>query len=128
MGNKNILLIEDEDILRETSKAMLISLGYSVITAENGEVGLKVFKDNNEQIDLIILDMIMPVMGGREAFTKLREIDPNIPIIICSGFTKDGDADYLKKNGADMFIHKPFRLAELSNIVAKGLKSVCKDN
>ena len=75
------------------------------------------FRKAKETIDLIILDMIMPVMGGRETFSQLRKIDPSIPILISSGFAKEEDMAELTKQGVNGFLYKPFRTVELARIV-----------
>jgi len=104
-----ILVIDDEELIRITTSALLKSLGYTVILAENGLVGVNKFREIPDQVDLIILDMIMPVMGGREAFSKLREVRSDTPIIISSGFSKAEDLHELKKQGVNGFLPKPFR-------------------
>jgi signal transduction histidine kinase/ActR/RegA family two-component response regulator len=104
-----ILIIDDEELIRITASAVLKSLGYKVILAENGLEGVNTFREISGQVDLIILDMIMPVMGGREAFSKLREVRSDIPIVISSGFSKGDDLQELKKQGVNGFLAKPFR-------------------
>ncbi|HOD55529.1 MAG TPA: response regulator, partial [Candidatus Cloacimonadota bacterium] len=120
-GEGTILLIDDEELIRITASAILSSLGYQVILAENGEEGVLIFKENMEKIDLIILDMIMPVMGGRETFRHIREISESVPVIIASGFAKEEDMKALKKQGVGGFLQKPFRRAELAEMVATKL-------
>lgn len=115
-GIGKILVIDDEEIIRITTEAMLVDLGYEVICAENGKIGLELFKLHND-INLVLLDMIMPVMGGRETFDKLRQIDQNLSIIICSGFSKESDLDELYNNGVSGFLDKPFKYSELSELV-----------
>jgi len=117
-GEGTILLIDDEELIRITASAILSSLGYQVILAENGEEGVLIFKENMGKIDLIILDMIMPVMGGRETFCHIREISESVPVIIASGFAKEEDMKALKKQGVGGFLQKPFRRAELAEMVA----------
>jgi CheY-like chemotaxis protein len=120
-GTGTILLVDDEELIRITAKRMLESMGYSVLTAENGLEGIRIFRDAQAQIDTVILDMIMPVMGGREAFEKMREIDSSVRVIISSGFAGSESAAELKKLGISDFVRKPFRQAELSRIVAGSL-------
>ncbi|MBP7563410.1 MAG: PAS domain-containing protein, partial [Candidatus Cloacimonetes bacterium] len=120
-GTGTILLIDDEELIRITASAILSSLGYQVILAENGEEGVLIFKENMGKIDLIILDMIMPVMGGRETFYHIREISESVPVIIASGFAKEEDMKALKKQGVGGFLQKPFRRAELAEMVATKL-------
>ncbi|MGL1904226.1 MAG: PAS domain S-box protein [Fibrobacterales bacterium] len=121
-GTGTVLVIDDEELIRITAGVLLESLGYEVICAENGQKGVEVFSEKHNEIDLIILDMIMPVMGGREAFLKLREINPKIPVIISSGFAKESDMKVLTEQGTSGSIHKPTYRAELANIVANALK------
>jgi len=120
-GSGTILVIDDEELIRITASAMLRSLGYKVILATNGLEGVKTFLETKDEINLIILDMIMPIMGGREAFAKLREIDPTIPIVIASGFAKEEDMAALKTQGANGFLNKPFRRAELAEMVGTAM-------
>ncbi|MGL1893616.1 MAG: response regulator [Spirochaetaceae bacterium] len=124
LGTGNILLIDDEELIRITAKALLVSLGYNVICAENGLTGVQTFSEKHQEIDLIILDMIMPVMGGRQAFTLIREIDPKIPVIISSGFAKDSEMEELKKHGVSGYIHKPFNRAELARVVSNNIPNI----
>jgi PAS domain S-box-containing protein len=122
-GHGKILVIDDEDIIRNVAKSLLESLGYEVITAENGKKGLEVFKQEKENIDLVILDMIMPVMNGRECFEEIKKISSDVKIVLSSGFSRDEDVNELKKHGLSGFIRKPFHSAELSRLVKDILKS-----
>lgn len=120
-GNGTILIIDDEELIRITASGLLESLGYKVLQAENGVEGIEVFTRNQSEIDLIILDMIMPIMGGRETFSKIREINQSIPILIASGFAKEADLIALKSQGIAGFLQKPFRMAEISEKVNKAI-------
>lgn len=122
LGEGTILLVDDEVVIRTTGKALLKEYGYTVYLAENGENALEIFKSKKDEIDLVILDMIMPKMNGRQCFYQLKKIKPDIKIIITSGFTKSGDLADLEKNGLFGFIRKPFRGAELSKIVNEAIK------
>ncbi|MGM0461275.1 MAG: ABC transporter substrate binding protein [Fibrobacterota bacterium] len=122
-GTETILLIDDEELIRMTAKRQLESLGYTVICAHDGVAGVDIFAEKAADIDLVILDMIMPRMGGREAFTALRDISPHIPIIIASGFSKDEDMNSLRKKGISGFLHKPFRRNALGKMVYSALHS-----
>lgn len=116
-GTGTVLVIDDEELIRFIASSLLKTLGYQVIVADNGLEGVNAFREMAGQIDLIILDMIMPVMGGREAFHRLREIRSDIPIVIASGFAKEEDMAELKKLGANGFLNKPFRKVELAQMV-----------
>jgi PAS domain S-box-containing protein len=113
-GSGTILFIEDEEIIRKVGSFQMETLGYKVVCAENGKKGLEIFKEKQNEIDIIVLDMIMPVMGGRETFLKLREIDTSVPVLISSGFSKESDLEEMKKNNISGFLQKPFLINELS--------------
>jgi signal transduction histidine kinase/CheY-like chemotaxis protein len=116
-GSGLILLIDDEPILRITGKEILLNCGFKVITAENGEEGIRVFKENRDNIELVVLDMKMPVMSGYKCFFKLKEIREEIPVLLSSGFYKSEDIQELKDNGLQGVIRKPFRGTELCSTI-----------
>jgi len=118
-GSGIILLVDDEEIIRKTGSHILNEMGYEVLTAENGLEAVKIFNDGHNNIDLIITDMIMPIMNGREAFYKFKEIDASCKVIISSGFTRDENLDELKQSGLSGFIKKPFKSAELGQLIRK---------
>jgi PAS domain S-box-containing protein len=121
-GQGTILLVDDEELIRLTGKAILERLGYAVLTAEDGAAGLAVFQEHRNEIRLVILDMIMPVIGGRDTLRSLRTIDARVPVIICSGFSRQGELPEVGEGGAVAFLHKPFRQAELAATVAQALR------
>ena len=118
---REVLIIEDEDLIREMFKEMLSDRGFKVITAEDGLKGIEKFEKNNS-IDLIILDMNMPKMSGKETFFKLKEINPRVKIIVSTGYTVDDDVRTLLNNGAVGFVHKPFRGEELFSVIEKAFE------
>lgn len=120
-GCGGILLVDDEDMLRTVGRELLEELGYTLYLAENGEHALEVFAAHRDEISLVILDMIMPQMGGAEAFLKLREQSPGLKILFCSGFSHTETGDELIGMGACGFIQKPYNRIELSQAVAKAL-------
>ncbi len=117
-GSGVILLVDDEEIIRLTSKPMLESLGYTVLLAGDGEEGLEVFKKEAARIDLVITDMIMPRMNGRELILRIRETGSECPVVISSGFTKDEDLNSLKKNGLSGYIQKPFTREGIARLLS----------
>jgi signal transduction histidine kinase/CheY-like chemotaxis protein len=121
-GSGGILLVDDEEILRNIGRDLLENLGYTVHLAENGEHALEVFAEYHGEISLVMLDMMMPVMGGKEAFLRLREHSPKLKILFCSGFSHDGTGDELVKLGASGFIQKPYNRSELSRAVAEVMR------
>ncbi len=122
-GSGQILLVDDEEIIRITGSYMLEEMGYEVLLAENGREAVEIFKDKSKVIDLVIMDMIMPEMNGSEAFLKMKDIDKDCKVIISSGFTKNESLIELRKRGLAGFINKPFRDFELGKILAKLLNS-----
>lgn len=120
-GRGTVLLVDDEEFVRATTSALLRSLGYQVIVAENGLIGLERFAENRDAVDAVILDMIMPVMGGREAFGRIRAIRPDVPILIASGFAKDAEIAELQEQGVSGFLDKPFRKMELARTLRRAL-------
>ncbi|MBU1137376.1 MAG: response regulator, partial [Proteobacteria bacterium] len=120
-GTGQILVIDDEHIMRVTAKAILESLGYSVIPAENGLVGLTLFEEDPSAFDLVILDMIMPEMSGRDCFAALQKIAPDVRVVLSSGFSREEDVEDMKANGLCRFIHKPFRSTTLSRVVFEAM-------
>ena len=117
-GSGKILLVDDEDIIRRTCQHMLEYLGYEVLTAEDGEGAVDIFKKNYKDIDLVVMDMIMPKMNGSEAFKKMKAIDKKCKVVISSGFTKDENVDEMQELGLSGFIKKPFQHYELSKLLA----------
>lgn len=112
-----ILYVEDEEVMRVTGKTALEGLGYEVTTAKDGEDGLLVFQARPGEFDLVILDMIMPRMNGRDCYARIRAIRPEVKAIMVSGFARQEEIDALMAIGVKAFLAKPFRLAELSATV-----------
>lgn len=118
-GSGQIMLVDDEELIRVVGKLMLEEMGYSVLLAENGKIAVEIFKEKFAEIDLVIMDMVMPEMNGREAFTKMREIHKNCKVIISSGFSKSKDIEASMQEGLSGFIQKPYRNSELSLLLAQ---------
>jgi len=119
-SNETVLLVDDEDLFRQSAKRILERLGYTVLTAENGHRALEVHQQNSDEIDMVILDMMMPVLGGRATFETLHTVAPDLPILIASGYTEDDNIKALLDEGAVGFISKPFDLQSLSDALARG--------
>lgn len=114
LGSGWILIIDDEAAIRITATKMLELLGYNVLSAENGENGIKVFKEHQEEIRAVILDMAMPVMTGDEAYKRLKEIDPQVKVLVATGFTNDQRVRKTMEAGASGFMKKPYSINILS--------------
>ena len=122
VGSGGIMLVDDEEILRNVGRDLLEDLGYTVYLAEDGADALAVFAQHRKEISLVILDIIMPKMGGKEAFLQFREQAPELKVLFCSGFSSEGTSDELLKLGACGFIHKPYNRSELSRAVAEAIE------
>jgi len=116
---KKILVVEDEEIVRTVLQKSLEHLGYSTDIARDGFEAITLFQENPKNYSLVILDMMMPKMSGDELFYKLREIDNSIPVLIASGYSSEGRAQALVKDGACGFIQKPFGIEELAETIQK---------
>ena len=122
-GSGQILLVDDEEIIRILGKRILQQLGYQVLLAKNGREGLEIFQKKHAEIDLVLMDMIMPEMTGSEAFFKMKQVDNNCKVIMSSGFTRNENINEMKKSGLSGFIQKPYQYFELSQLLAKVLKT-----
>jgi two-component system cell cycle sensor histidine kinase/response regulator CckA len=116
-GTETILLIDDEQMITEVGQTMLEKLGYRVFVANSGEDGIALMNERGADIDLVILDMIMPGMDGGQTFDRIREIHSTIPVILSSGYSLNGQAEKIINRGCNGFIQKPFDLETLSRKV-----------
>ncbi len=116
-GSETILLIDDEEVILEVGVNMLETLGYRVIAASSGEEALAIFKEKRHEIALILLDMIMPGMGGGEVFDTIRSVDPDAKVLLSSGYSANGKAREILDRGCNGFIQKPFDIKQLSRKV-----------
>ena len=122
-GTETILLVDDEEIIIDVSPEMLTELGYEVLTAKSGEEALELYRRNRDKIDLVILDMIMPGMGGGETYDRLKQIDPEILVLLSSGYSIDGQATEILERGCNGFIQKPFNIEILSRKIREILNN-----
>jgi len=121
-GKGKILIIDDEPLIKNMAANILKDIGYEIITADNGESGTNMFESRRSEISLILLDMIMPKMDGAETFRRLKEIDPNVKVLLSSGFSYEKGIGELINLGAKGFIQKPYRAYDLSKLVSDALK------
>lgn len=113
-GQETVLLVDDEDMIIDVGTRMLRKLGYQVFTARDGKEAITIFKKHQDKIDLIVLDMIMPQMGGGETFDRIKRIKPDVKVLLSSGFSINGQASEILNRGCNSFIQKPFNLQKLS--------------
>jgi len=120
-GSGTILLIDDEDLVLDTGVMMLEKVGYTVLKAKGGKEAVEIYEANKDKIDLVILDMIMPDMGGGEAYDRMKEINPDVKVLLSSGYSIEGEATEILERGCDGFIQKPFNIQELSGKIREFL-------
>jgi CheY-like chemotaxis protein len=121
-GKETVLLIDDEEVISEVGKDLLEAIGYRVLTARDGKEAIEIYKNNRDKIDLVILDMVMPRMSGGEAYDKMKEISPNVKVLLSSGYSIDSQAKEILARGCDAFIQKPFGMRELSQKIREVLQ------
>jgi len=122
-GLGTVLLVDDEEFNRTLGTDILESLGYDVFTAEDGWESIEFFEKKFSEIDIVLMDMIMPVMNGSDAFIKMKEIDQNCKVIIATGYTKDEDISKLMDLDLAGIIKKPYKIPELSQLLNEVMKN-----
>lgn len=113
-GSESILLVDDEDVVIDVGKELLEELGYEVLLARSGREAIEIYKKNKKKMDMVILDMIMPDMSGGDTYDRLKEINPDIKVLLSSGYSIDGQATEILNRGCEGFIQKPFDIKQLS--------------
>lgn len=122
-GRGVVLVVDDEPMVREVTREMLTGLGYEVLTAESGPEALGIFGSRGSEIDVVILDMIMPGMGGGEVNEALQAVRPGVRVLLSSGYSLESQASEILEKGVRGFLQKPFRLDELSRKIREVLES-----
>ncbi len=113
-GSEGILLVDDEDIPIDAGRRLLEKLGYRVYTAKSGQEALAVYEAHGEDIHLVVLDLVMPGTAGGETFDRLRQLDPEVKVLLSSGYSINGSASDILSRGCNGFIQKPYNLKRLS--------------
>jgi len=121
-GSGCVLVVDDDPAVLEISSRMLTKLGFRVLEACSGQDALNVYRQNRHMIDLVILDMIMPDMGGGEVYERLKDINRGVKAILATGYSLDGEASRIVKKGCDGVIQKPFSIDRLSRVISRVLK------
>ena len=117
-----VLLVDDEQVILNVGKEFLEVLGFDVLAAGSGKEALEVYQARKDEIDIVLLDMIMPEMGGGEVYDHLKEIDPGVKVLLSSGYSIDGAASEIMSRGCNDFIQKPFDINELARKIEGILK------
>jgi len=122
-GTETILFVDDEKAIRDLGKEILTSVGYKVLTASTGLEALDMYAKAQEEVSLVILDLIMPEMGGKQCLEELHKINPQLKVLIASGYCADPSTKEYPETGARGVVTKPFRMKELLQQVRKVLDS-----
>jgi signal transduction histidine kinase/ActR/RegA family two-component response regulator len=122
-GQGLVLVVDDEELVREMARELLTSLGYQVLTARNGLEAIDRFIERRSEIDLVVLDLVMPRMGGRECLRALKRIDPQVRVLLSSGWQREGHLQSAMEEGALGFLSKPYQLVALSQAVARAIQA-----
>ena len=113
-GHETVLLVDDENEILKVGRMMLLKLGYRVLLAASGQEALATYREKGSEIDLVVLDMIMPGMSGSDTFDQLRRLDPDVKVLLASGYSLNQRANQILARGCDGFLQKPFDLPILS--------------
>ena len=122
-GKETVLLVDDEDMIIDVGQEILKTLGYEALIARSGKRAIELYEKKQGKIDIVILDMIMPEMGGGVTYDRMREINPDVKVLLSSGYSINGQASEILTRGCNGFIQKPFNMKELSQELRKILDS-----
>ncbi len=120
-GSETVLVVDDEAMILDVGCEMLRRLGYKVLEASSGRQAVDLYRERGSGIDLVILDMVMPGMGGAEVFDELKAVNPDVRVVLSTGYSLNGLASGIMAKGCRSFIQKPFGMAELSQKVREAL-------
>ena len=112
-GNGTILMVDDEEMVLNVGTELVKQMGYDVLEARSGKEAIEVYKENKCKVDIVVLDMIMPDMDGGRAYEQMKEINPDVKVILTSGYGIGGKVNEIMRRGCDSFIQKPFGIKEL---------------
>ena len=120
-GSGTVLLVDDEEAVLQVGQELLEAIGYKVLTARDGKEAIRTYKKNQDNIDIVVLDVVMPKMGGGVAYDVMKDINPDVKVLLSSGFSIDGEASRILKRGCKGFIQKPFTVKELSREIRRAM-------
>jgi PAS domain S-box-containing protein len=124
MGKETVLFVDDEELVLNAGGEMLRKLGYEVLLASSGQEALELYVKYHDNIDMVLLDIVMPYMGGGETYDRMKEINPGVKVLLSSGHSIDGQAIEILERGCDGFIQKPFDVGQLSQRIREIVKEV----
>jgi len=123
LGQETILVVDDEPVIVRLLRDYLDQMGYSVFTAETGEEAMDLYQKETGEIDLIILDLDMPGMGGKKCLKALKELDPHVRVVVASGYFTPMEQEELMDLGATDIIKKPYKLRDMNAAIRKSLEN-----
>lgn len=124
-GHETILVVDDENYILKAFKSMLTKIGYEILTAQSGEEALEILSRDQQQVDLVILDMIMPGMNGLETYERIKQFDKKIKVVLSSGYSYEDIAEEILDRGCADFIQKPLDLFQVSEKIREMLSRDC---
>lgn len=120
-GSETILIVDDDELILDLGSRVLTKAGYTVITASNGREAVDVYQRRGQEISLVILDLIMPEMGGRQCLEGLLKLDPSVKVVVATGFSVDGETKEALASGAKGFVNKPYEVRQILEVVGEAL-------
>ena len=123
-GAETVLFVDDEEEILKVSKALLEVMGYRVFTAGSGQEALEIYRQRKDEIDIVLLDMIMPGMSGEQVYQLLKTVNPDVRVLLLSGYSRDREATALLASRCNGFIQKPFKIQDLSRSIRQALESL----
>lgn len=115
LGHECVLLVDDEERILNVGRTICKALGYTVFTADSGKEALKLYKDKKNDINVVVLDMIMPGMDGLEVFLALKKLNPDIKVLLSTGYAIDENAQEMLRQGCKGYILKPYSVVDFSH-------------
>lgn len=116
-GSETVLIVDDEELIRELCSTILTKAGYKAIAVSNGKEAVEAYQARKDEISLVILDLIMPTMGGRQCLERLLEFDPSVKVIIASGYSAEDETRAALASGAKGFVNKPYNIRQVLDVV-----------
>ena len=114
MARGTVLLVDDEEIVLDVGKRMLEKIGYPVVTAKNGKEALDIYKEKQDSIEFVVLDVIMPGLGAADTYEALLAVNPEVKVLLSSGYGIDQQTSEVLNRGCNGFIQKPFNMKSLA--------------
>ncbi len=118
---RTALIVDDEETVLDIESIMLQRIGFNTLKANNSAEACQLYEDKKENIDIVVLDMVMPDESGANTYKRLKKLNPDIRVLITSGLEKNGNVDEILNDGQNGFIQKPFKFDELTNNIDRML-------